>query len=89
MALETVDRLALEEQEMLLEIVYRRFIEQRRGNLAGEIAAAREAYRRDEVRRGTVDDLMTELAELRCPDSLRVRPESRGRFRLHRSHPTN
>ena len=62
-ALETVDRLALEEQEMLLEIVYHRFIEQRRADLAGEIAAARKAYRRDEVRRGTVEHLMAELAE--------------------------
>ena len=63
MALETVDRLALEEQEMLLEIVYRRFIEQRRADLTGEIAVARKAYRCGEVRRGTVEDLMAELAE--------------------------
>jgi len=63
MALETVDGLTLEEQEMLLEIVHRRLIEQRRSELAGEIAAAREAYRRGEIRRGTVEDLMAELAE--------------------------
>jgi hypothetical protein len=58
MALETVDRLTLEEQEMLLEIVYHRFIEQRRADLAGEIAAAREAYRCGEVRRGTVEEIL-------------------------------
>ena len=63
MALETVDGLTLEEQEMLLEIAYHRFIERRRVNLAKEMAAAREAYQRGEVRRGAVEDLMAELAE--------------------------
>ena len=63
LALETVDRLTLEEQEILLEVVYRRFIERRRASLAKEMAAAREAYQRGEVRRGTVEDLMAELAE--------------------------
>jgi hypothetical protein len=63
MALETVDRLTLEEQEMLLEIAYRRFIERRRADLAGEIAAAREAYHRGEVRRGGAEELLAELAE--------------------------
>ena len=48
---------------MLLEIAYHRFIERRRVNLAKEMAAAREAYQRGEVRRGTVEDLMAELAE--------------------------
>jgi hypothetical protein len=62
-ALETVDRLTLEEKEILFEITYRRFIEQRRGHLAEEIVQAREAYQRGEVRRGTVDDLLAELGE--------------------------
>jgi hypothetical protein len=62
-ALETVEELTPEDQEMLVEIVRRRLIEQRRTELAQDIAAAREAYRRGDVRRGTVDDLMAELAE--------------------------
>ena len=62
-ALEMVDGLTLEEKEMLFEITYRRFIKQQRTRLAKEIAEAREAYRRDEVRRGTVDDLLAELVE--------------------------
>lgn len=62
-ALETIEGLTLEEQEMLFEIAYHRFIEWRRANLAGEIAAAREAYRRGEVQRGSVERLMAELAE--------------------------
>jgi DNA replication initiation complex subunit (GINS family) len=62
-ALETIEGLTLEEQEMLFEIVYHRFIERRRAGLAGEITTAREAYRRGEVQRGSVEELMAELAE--------------------------
>ena len=61
--LETVEGLTPQEQEMLVEIVRRRLVEQRRAELAEEVAAAREAYQSDDVRRGTVDDLMAELAE--------------------------
>jgi hypothetical protein len=62
-ALETVEELTPGDQEMLVEIVRRRLIERRRAELAEDIVAAREAYRRGDVRRGTVDDLMAELAE--------------------------
>ena len=62
-ALETVEALTPEDQEMLVEIVRRRLIERRRTELAEDIAAAREAYRHGDVRRGTVDDLMVELTE--------------------------
>lgn len=62
-ALEMVDRLTLEEREMLFEIAYHRFIKQRRGRLAEEVAEAREAYQSGEVHRGTVDDLLAELVE--------------------------
>ena len=62
-ALDVVEELSPEEQEMLLEIAYRRFIEQRRVGMAGEIAAARKAYHLGQVQRGTVEDLMVELVE--------------------------
>jgi len=62
-AIETVEKLTPEEQEMLVEIMRRRLIEWRRAELAEDIAAAREAYRHGDVRRGTVDDLMAELVE--------------------------
>ena len=62
-ALETVDRLTLEEKEMLFDIAYKRFIEERRMRLAEDIAEAREAYRRGDVRRGTVRDLLAEWPE--------------------------
>jgi DNA replication initiation complex subunit (GINS family) len=62
-ALDAVERLTLEEKELLFDVAYRRLIEERRARLATEIAEAREAYRRGEVRRGSVDDLLTELIE--------------------------
>jgi len=58
-----VELLPPEEQMTLFEITRRRFIEQRRADLAGEIATARQAYRQGQVRRGTVDDLMAEIGE--------------------------
>ena len=62
-ALEAVEKLAPRDQEMLVEIMRHRLTEQRRADLAEDIAAAREAYQRGDVRRGTVDELMAELAE--------------------------
>ncbi|MCG2770339.1 MAG: hypothetical protein ABIK79_06135 [Chloroflexota bacterium] len=62
-ALETAEQLAPEDQEMLIDILRRRLIERRRAELAEDISAAREAYRRGDVRCGTVDDLIAELAE--------------------------
>jgi len=59
-ALETIDKLSVEEQEVLLEVAHRRLIERRRVELAQEVAQAREAYRLGHVRRGTVQDLMAE-----------------------------
>jgi hypothetical protein len=63
MTLEAVDQLTIEEKEMLFEIAYHRFIEQRRAYLAQEIAEAREAYHSGAVQRGSVADLLAELVE--------------------------
>mgnify|MGYP006296229343 CR=1 FL=1 len=63
MALEAVDQLTLEEKTLLFEIAYHRFIEQRRAYLAQEVAEARAAYHCGTVRRGSVADLLAELAE--------------------------
>ena len=62
-ALETVDWLKLEQKEMLFDIAYKRFIEERRMRLAEDIAEARKAYRRGDVRPGTVRDLLAEWPE--------------------------
>ena len=44
-----------------METVYRRVIERRRGELAGEALEAREEYERGGCRPATVDDLMSEI----------------------------
>ena len=61
--IEAVETLSPDDQTLLIEIVRQRLIEQRRTELAADIAEARNAYQRGEVRRGTVAELMAELAE--------------------------
>ena len=58
---EAVERLSPEEQETLVGLVQRRLAERRRGQIAQEIAEAREEYAGGRCRGVTVDDLMTEL----------------------------
>jgi len=60
--IETVESLPLDEQDMLIEIIRSRVIQQRRADLAAEIAKARDDFRRGDVRRGTAADAMAELA---------------------------
>ena len=62
-ALDLIESLPESQQDDLLETVQRRRLEQRRDALADRIAEARREYRRGEVRRGTVDVLLKELAE--------------------------
>ena len=59
--LETVDRLPLEEQEELIEILRRRVIERRREELAKEIQEARKEFRAGQTRPATPDELMSEI----------------------------
>ena len=59
--IENVEMLPLDEQVLLIEIIRRRVIEQRRADLVSEVAEARQAYEAGDVHRGTVDDLMREL----------------------------
>ena len=62
-ALEIVESLPEVQQEDLMKIIQRRRLERRREELAESIKEAREAHTRGEVTRGTVEDLMKELAE--------------------------
>jgi len=59
--IEAVETLPPEDQLMLIDIIRQRLIEQRRSELISEVAEARQAYYRGEVRHGTVVDLMKEL----------------------------
>ncbi|MBM4045268.1 MAG: hypothetical protein FJ279_09155 [Planctomycetes bacterium] len=60
---EAVESLPPDDQALLVQIIRRRLLEQRRARLVEEVREARDAYRRGEFRRGTVDDLMKELEE--------------------------
>ena len=70
--IETVEALPPDDQLLLIEIIRQRLIQPRRAELAAEIAEARDAYQRGDVRRGTVADLMKALAE--CEPLSGVRP---------------
>jgi len=60
--IETVEALPPGDQALLIEIIRQRLIQQRRAELAEDIAEARNGYQRGEVGRGAVADLMKELA---------------------------
>jgi hypothetical protein len=60
---EVVETLPLEDQEMLVDLVRHRLIEQRRAEIAANIARTREEYEQGQVQRGTVDDLLAELSD--------------------------
>ena len=60
-ALETIERLALDEQEALVDVVHRRIAATRRAALVRDVATARRDYRAGKVRRGLTKDLMAEL----------------------------
>jgi hypothetical protein len=61
--LEMVEGLPEEQQQDLVEIVRNRQKERRREALVTAVEQARRELARGEVRRGTVDDLMAEIAE--------------------------
>ncbi len=60
-ALTVVERLSVDEQFDLLDIIYRRLVEQRREELIKQVHQSRRAYRLGKVKRGSVDDFMAEL----------------------------
>jgi hypothetical protein len=62
-ALDIIESFPEKQRESILEIVKRRLIEERRDRLALTVKEAREEYARGEVRRGSVDDLMREIAK--------------------------
>jgi hypothetical protein len=62
-ALEMVEELPDEQQQDLVEIVRSRQRERRREALAASVEQARRELARGEVQRGTVDDLLAEIAE--------------------------
>ncbi|VVB66854.1 Uncharacterised protein [uncultured archaeon] len=61
--IESVEALPIEDREMLVEIINKRIIEQRRERLVADTEEALEAYKRGDVHVGTVDDLLRDLDE--------------------------
>ena len=59
--IETVEALPVDEQMLLVEIIRKRLVDQRRAELVIEVAEARLAYQAGDVRRGTAEDLLREL----------------------------
>jgi hypothetical protein len=59
--LEAADELPLDEQETLAEILHRRVVESRRGDLARDLLQARQEFEQGECRPVTADDLMSEI----------------------------
>ena len=61
--IETVEKLPPDDQMLLIEIIRQRLLEKRHKDLIAEVAEARQAYQTGDVRRGTVDDFVKDLAE--------------------------
>jgi len=59
--IESVEALPLDDREILMDIINRRIIEQRRDELVADMEESLQAYRKGEVRIGTVDDLLRDL----------------------------
>lgn len=59
--LEAVDRLPLDDQETLVEVLYRRIIERRREGLAADVLQARQEFQQGRCRPVSPDELMAEI----------------------------
>jgi hypothetical protein len=60
-ALESVESLSYEDQEALIAIIQRRLVENRRAEIAVNIAQSKAEYQTRKVFRGTVEDVIAEL----------------------------
>ena len=59
--LEEADRLPLEDQETLIEVLQRRMRDRRRAELAKDIQEAQEEFQKGSCRPATADELMREI----------------------------
>lgn len=60
-AIETVEALSPDEQEVLIDIIQKRLRQQRRDELLKAVAEAENNYVQCNIRRGSVSDLLAEL----------------------------
>lgn len=59
--LESADRLSLEEQESLIDVIRRRIATRRRQEIAFLVSSAREEYKAGELRPESPDEIMQSL----------------------------
>ena len=59
--LESADKLSLDEQEALTEVLHRRIIEHRRAELAKEIKDAQQEFKDGKCKPATPSELMKEI----------------------------
>jgi hypothetical protein len=64
-AIDTVMQLSFEQQEMLLEIVRRRHIESRRNEIAADAQQSIAAYRAEQLKPQTLNEIFGELNQVR------------------------
>lgn len=60
-AIDVIEALSLEDQEILIEIIQKRIKEQKRKQLMQDIAEVETEYAEGKVKFGTVDDFLAEL----------------------------
>ena len=60
--LESVDKLSLDEQETLLEVLHRRLIEYRRSDIAKEIQDAQNEFQQGYCQPATPSEIMKEIS---------------------------
>ena len=59
--LEAADQLTMEEQETLIEVLRRRFVDLRRRQILSEVRESRAAFAAGECGPASVEEIMTEL----------------------------
>jgi hypothetical protein len=60
-ALETIEAFPVEDQQALIDLLQKRLVENRRAEIAANIAQAQAEYEAGQVVRGSIDDIMNEL----------------------------
>lgn len=59
--LDAADKLSLEEQEALIDVLSRRAADRRRDQLAGDIRNARKDFKEGRTKPNTPDDILSEI----------------------------
>jgi predicted RNase H-like HicB family nuclease len=72
-AIEGVERLSVDDQMLLVEIIRQRLTQHPHSELAAQVAEARESYRTGKVRRGTPRDIRQASDDLRITGSRTMR----------------